>query len=162
MGIFDKWIMARMDDGSGYGRYVDDFVCIGRDKRLLLDTLEGARVWLKANLGLTLHPDKVYLQEAKKGAQMTGAIIKPHRCYTINRTRDHLFGLIKWWNEIDEPTSEDAMVFACRCNSLLGLMIHRDTYAIRWTAWNMMRHKDIIYCQNMRKICIRNSYNKQS
>ena len=162
MGIFDKWIMARMGDGSGYGRYVDDFACIGRDKRLLLDTLEGARVWLKANLGLTLHPDKVYLQEAKKGAQMTGAIIKPHRCYTINRTRDHLFGLIKWWNEIDEPTSEDAMVFACRCNSLLGLMIHRDTYAIRWTAWNMMRHKDIIYCQNMRKICIRNSYNKQS
>ena len=158
MGIFDKWIMARMGEGSGYGRYVDDFVCISRDKRLLLDTLEDTRVWLKVNLGLTLHPDKVYLQEARKGVQMTGAIIKPHRIYTTNRTKEHLFGLIKRWNEIDEPTSDDARAFACRCNSLLGLMIHRNTYAIRWQAWKMMQHKDIIYCQNMRKICISNNY----
>lgn len=158
MGIFDKWIMARMGEGSGYGRYVDDFVCISRDKRLLLDTLEDARVWLKVNLELTLHPDKVYLQEAKKGVQMTGAIIKPHRVYTINRTKDHLFGLIKRWNETENPANEDARAFACRCNSLLGLMIHRDTYGIRWQAWKLMRHKDIVYCQNMRKICIKNNY----
>lgn len=158
MGIFDKWIMARMGDGSGYGRYVDDFVCISRDKRLLLDTLEDARAWLRVNLGLTLHPDKVYLQEAKKGVQMTGAIIKPHRVYTANRTKEHLLGLIKRWNEVAEPTSDDARAFACRCNSLLGLMIHRDTYGIRWQAWKMMWHKDIVYCQNMRKICIKNNY----
>lgn len=158
MGIFDRWIMARMGEGSGYGRYVDDFVCISRDKRLLLDTLEDARTWLKVNLGLTLHPNKVYLQEAKKGVQMTGAIIKPQKCYTINRTKEHLFGLIKRWNEIENPANEDARAFACRCNSLLGLMIHRDTYSIRWQAWKLMQHKDIIYCENMRKICIRNNY----
>lgn len=158
MGIFDKWIMARLGNGSGYGRYVDDFVCISRDKQLLLNTLEDARAWLKVNLGLTLHPNKVYLQEARKGVQMTGAIIKPHRVYTINRTKEHLFGLIKRWNELDKPTSGQVRAFACRCNSLLGLMIRRDTYAIRWQAWRMMRHKDIVYCQNMRKIGIRSSY----
>lgn len=158
MCIFDKWIMARLGEGSGYGRYVDDFGCISRDKRLLLNTLEDARTWLKVNLGLALHPDKVYLQEAKKGVQMTGAIIKPHRVYTTNRTKEHLFGLIKRWNETENPTEEDARAFACRCNSLLGLMVHRDTYAIRWQAWNLMQHKDIIYCQNMRKICVRQEY----
>ena len=158
MGIFDKWIMTRMGDGCGYGRYVDDFVCISRSKRLLLVTLSEARNWLKVNLGLTLHPDKVYLQEARRGVQMTGSIIKPHRIYTINRTKEHLFGLIKWWNEIENPTNEETRVFACSCNSLLGLMILRDTYAIRWQAWKMMRHKDIVYCENMRKICIRKSF----
>lgn len=158
MGIFDDWITKRLGKECGYGRYVDDFVCISRDKRLLLDTLEDARQWLKVNLGLTLHPSKVYLQEARKGLRITGAIIKPHRVYASNQMVSHLFEIIDRWNSLAEPTKEQIRRFVTRCNSLFGLMIHRDTYAIRWKAWMEIGHKNLIYCRNMRKIGIINKY----
>lgn len=158
MGIFDKWIMERLGEGSGYGRYVDDFVCISRDKQLLLKTLKDARLWLKVNLGLTLHPNKVYLQEAKKGVGMTGAVIKPNRVYASNRTVSHLFELIDRWNSLTEPTAEQTKRYVTRCNSLFGHLVHRDSYGIRWNAWLRMGHKNLIYCQNMRKIGIIGKY----
>lgn len=158
MSIFDKWIMKRLGSESGYGRYVDDFVCISRNKRLLLDSLEDTREWLKVNLGLALHPGKVYLQEAKKGVKITGAVIKPHRVYANNRTVSHLFRLIDKWNNLNEPTSEQTKRFVTKCNSLFGHLVHRDSYAIRWNAWARMKHKDRLFCINMRKIKIIGKY----
>ena len=70
MSAFDKWVLSRISESRGYGRYVDDFVVISRDKGLLLEILHDSRNYLFDKLQLTLHTDKVYFQEVKKGCEV--------------------------------------------------------------------------------------------
>lgn len=152
MSVFDKWIFSRIGKSGGYGRYVDDFVVISRDKGLLLDILQDSRSFLFKQLKLTLHPDKVYLQEVKKGVKFTGAVIKPGRVYAGNTTVQHLFDIIEKWNSTENPSKEQTERFVVQVNSLFGHLVHRDSYGIRWRAWKKMKHKDRVYCVNMKKI----------
>lgn len=152
MSVFDKWVLSRIGKSGGYGRYVDDFVVISRDRGLLLEILHDSRNFLFDELQLTLHPEKVYLQEVKKGVKFTGAVIKPGRVYAGNATVQHLFDVINDWNSIEVPSQEQTEKFVIQVNSLYGHLIHRDSYGIRWRAWKGMKHKDKIYCVNMKKI----------
>lgn len=160
MSRFDKWIVGRLDDGCGYGRYVDDFVAISRNKKQLLDVLHDAREWLDRNLGLTLHPRKVYLQEARKGVVFTGAAIMPGRTYCGKTTVEHLFERIEEWNNMTDVSREQAEDFVRSINSLFGYMKHYNSYAIRWMAWKKIKHKENVYCQNMNKLKIRRNNGK--
>lgn len=99
-----------------------------------------------------MHPDKVYLQEVKKGVKFTGAVIKPGRVYAGNTTVQHLFDVINDWNSTEDPSQEQTEKFVVQVNSLFGHLVHRDSYGIRWRAWKEMSHKDKIYCVNMKKI----------
>ena len=152
MSAFDKWILSRIGKSGGYGRYVDDFVVISRDKGLLLDILRDSRSFLFKQLKLTLHPDKVYLQEVKKGVKFTGAVINPGRVYAGNATVQHLFDVIKKWNSTENPSKEQTEKFVIQVNSLFGHLVHRHSYGIRWRVWKEIKHKDKIYCVNMKKI----------
>ena len=131
---------------------MDDFVVISRDKELLLEILHDSRSFLFDELKLTLHPDKIYLQEVKKGVKFTGAVIKPGRVYVGNATVKHLLGVIEGWNSTKTPSKEQTEKFVVQINSLFGHLVHRDSYGIRWRAWKSMKHKDKIYCVNMKKI----------
>ena len=152
MSAFDKWGLSRIGRSGGYGRYVDDFVVISRDKGLLLEILHDSRNYLFDKLQLTLHPDKVYLQEVKKGVKFTGAVIKPGRVYAGNATVQHLFDVIKKWNSTENPSKEQTGRFVIQVNSLFGHLVHRYSYGIRWRAWKEIKHKDEIYCVDMKKI----------
>lgn len=152
MSKFDKWVLSRIGENGGYGRYVDDFVVISRDKGLLLEILHDSRNFLFEKLQLTLHPDKVYLQEVKKGVKFTGAVIKPGRVYAGNTTVQHLFDIIGKWNDTGNPSKKQTEKFVIQINSLFGHLVHRNSYGIRWRAWKEMNHKDKIYCVNMKKI----------
>ncbi len=144
---FDKWIAERLGNG-GYGRYVDDFVCVSTDKALLLRLASEAREKL-AGLGLTLHRKKFYLQEAKKGVEITGGIIKQGRVYVSNRCVRNMFEVIGEWNKSPAHTDEQRKRFVRRMNSHFGHLIHRTTYAIRRKAWKEIQDKRGIYCRNM-------------
>ena len=152
MSAFDKWVLSRISESGGYGRYVDDFVVISRDKGLLLEILHDSRNYLFDKLQLTLHPDKVYLQEVKKGVKFTGAVIKPGRVYAGNATVQHLFDVIEKWNSTENPSKEQTEKFVIQVNSLFGHLVHRYSYGIRWRVWKEIKHKDKIYCVNMKKI----------
>ena len=103
-------------------------------------------------LKLTLHPDKVYLQEVKKGVKFTGAVINPGRVYAGNTTIQHLFDVIKKWNSTENPSKEQTEKFVIQVNSIFGHLVHRYSYGIRWRAWKDVKHKDKIYCVIMKKI----------
>lgn len=160
MSRFDKWAIGRLGDGCGYGRYVDDFVAVSRNKKQLLDILHDAREWLDRNLGLTLHPRKVYLQEARKGVVFTGATIMPGRTYCGKTTVEHLFERIEEWNNMTDVNREQTEDFVRSINSLFGYMKHYNSYAIRWMAWKKIKHKESVYCQNMNKLKIRRNNGK--
>jgi len=61
-----------------YGRYVDDMVFVHKDKQILINVIPRIREFLADELKLTLHPKKIYLQQAYKGFDFLGARITPY------------------------------------------------------------------------------------
>ena len=149
LSAFDKWIIGRIGKDGGYGRYVDDFVAVSRDKALLLELLQDAGCWLLVNLGLTLHPRKISLQEAMKGVRFIGVMIRPHRQTTNPRTLGSLHEVVSEWNYLRNPSNAEAARFIRRFNSYFGIICHRNSYGERVRAWKMAKHKDKFYCLNM-------------
>lgn len=155
---FDKLMIERVGKNGGYGRYVDDFLVISRDEKLLLNILQEARNYLLEELGLTLHPHKVILQRAASGVRFTGVLIRPGRALPNPRTIEHLYDVIDRFGIESDPKSEALQRYANRINSLMGMLAHCNTYNIRRKAWTMMPHKDRVFCINMKKIRIMNKY----
>lgn len=123
---FDHWMKEHF---CYYGRYVDDFYAIGRDKRALLDILPKARKYL-ARLHVTLHPRKLYLQHYTKGVTFIGSTSKLCRRYIGNRTVHNMMKAIREMNSIDDK-EDYAERFMSRINSYLGFMRHYESYAVR-------------------------------
>lgn len=155
---FDREVIDRLGSSGGYGRYVDDFVAIHPDRRLLCTVLQWARKYLHTELELTLHPRKISLQRASSGVRFTGVMIRPHRILPSQRTVEHLFSVIDEFGLCERPSAEELARYVNRINSLMGLIAHRTSYNIRRRAWYMMPHKDKVYCVNMEKIKIKNKY----
>jgi hypothetical protein len=67
-----------------YGRYVDDFYLVHHDRETLKGAIPKIASFLKDELKVMLHPQKIYLQQCGNGVLYTGAYIKPHRLYRKN------------------------------------------------------------------------------
>ena len=146
--LFDKWAKAFLGDNGRYGRYADDWVAVHKDKERLLSMLPEARKFLKENLNLTLHPDKIYLQEAKKGVKFCGAVVKQKRLYISNTTLKSVYYAVDRYNS----GQQDLQSFCQTINSLLGLLGHFATYAIRWEIWISIQDKNGLCSHRMQKI----------
>lgn len=151
-------MLCRIGKDGGYGRYVDDFVCVSRNKEKLLEILHDARTYLKMNLGITLHPRKVFLQRASDGVELTGAFIKSGKLYPGKRIRRHIYEAIEEWNAIESPTREQIEHFVMSINSYYGFLVHREASELRKKIWDRMQNKRYVYCVNMKKIRIINKY----
>jgi hypothetical protein len=65
LDFLDKFVKHKLKI-KYYGRYVDDFVLIHKDKNYLLYCKKEIDLFLKEKLNLLVHPNKVYLQHYKK------------------------------------------------------------------------------------------------
>lgn len=129
-----------------YGRYVDDFIIIHPDKEKLKQTVLQIQDFLKKELHLELHPNKIYLQHYTKGVCFLGAMLKPHRSYIINRTKKKFHHCLSYWNRrIKREPLDKAAVEKMRAsiNSYLGVMQHHRTYNIRRKA--LFEKKNLLY-----------------
>lgn len=70
--LFDRFLHSL---GLTFGRYADDTIIVGRDKKQLLGAIPKIREFLKNSLSLDLHPDKVYFQPANHGVIAFGTVI---------------------------------------------------------------------------------------
>jgi hypothetical protein len=120
-----------------YGRYVDDFVLVHPDGHYLRSLIPNIRTYLYQELGLVLHPKKIYLQRYEKGVAYLGAVIKPGRIYVGKRIKGNFYSSIKKHNLQLEKLGEakpDLMTrqsFQSSANSYLGIMRHHNTYRLR-------------------------------
>lgn len=154
---FDHMIEA---SGMGYCRYVDDFRLFSNDKRQLLDAIPTMRKYL-ADIGLLLHPDKIELQQVRKGIPFVGAVVKQGRLYVGNRTIYNANQMIKSYNRLDEAQIEENIDrFCSRYNSYMGFMVHAKSYAIRYACWNRVsdKVKKYVILKNMRVLNARSKY----
>lgn len=132
---FDHWMKKNMGFNY-YGRYVDDFFVVCRDKTRLLRALPEIASYLKENEKLTLHPDKIKTSYYKAGFLFLGAVIKPYRIYIGNRTKGNFYKKIQESNALIVKrggilNKEEISQFLFSMNSYLGIMRHYDTYRLR-------------------------------
>lgn len=123
---FDHYVMDTLEY-SYYGRYVDDFYILSRNKDRLLEDIPRMREKL-AEVGLVLHPDKFYFQHYSKGVEFVGAVVKPGRIYIHNRTIHNAKETIREIISNKTPATQRDLA---RVNSYIGFMVNRNTYAIR-------------------------------
>lgn len=150
LNAFDHYIKRELGI-KYYGRYVDDFVLIHKDKHFLMGLIPEIADFLSGQLQLQLHPGKIYLQHYSKGLPYLGTVIKPHRIYVARRIKGNLYQAIEKHNAIardHKPTADEQAAFISSINSYLGIMKHYKTYKMRkglvfknlsaWW-WNMIR-----------------------
>lgn len=130
---FDHYIKRTLKF-KHYGRYVDDFIIIDNNKERLRATIVTITDYLATNLGLKIHPKKIYLQHYTKGVNFLGAIIKPHRVYVRNRTKNNFYRAITKVNSILNAGDIDKtrlLKILASLNSYLGMMGQYKTHNLR-------------------------------
>lgn len=117
-----------------YGRYVDDMIFVYQDKK----TLEEAIPILQCELdkvGLTIHPNKIYLENINKGILFLGQIIKPYTNYIGKRTKNNFYQAIQNINQTMAVVPQFSWVELCKIrtvlNSYLGILRQADTFNLR-------------------------------
>ncbi len=85
MNQFDQYCKRELHCRH-YGRYVDDAYVVSRDKARLKKLVPMMREFMKTELGLQLHPDKIRVDDCQKGVSFLGAYLKPWRIYVRNDT----------------------------------------------------------------------------
>jgi len=68
-----------------YIRYCDDFVILHESKEFLEDCISRLTIFLKTNLRLELHPNKISLRKIHNGVDFLGYVSLPH--YQVMRTK---------------------------------------------------------------------------
>ena len=53
------------------------------------------------------------------------------------------------WNNIENPTQNQIDNFLYKINSYFGFLKHTNSYGIKYRMWNMINHKNLIWCKNM-------------
>lgn len=127
MHPFDQFVKHTLQI-TYYGRYVDDFVLVHRDKEYLLECHRRIRDFLAENLSLTLHPHKYYLQHVRRGVKFLGVMICPSQRVVAQRTISKCYAIIHG-NKLPEKKYQSLM-------SYHGLAIHHNCYRLRkeWMA----------------------------
>lgn len=150
-----------------YGRYVDDFFVIHKDKDFILKSVSGMRKWLKDNLSVNLHPKKLYIQPYQKGCKFVGSVIKGSLLYPSNRTVSNFIKAIHRFNKIADEKDENVYLhvqdFLSCMNSYFGYFRQFNAYAIRRKYYKMISPKwfKVVYIQgHFEKFVCKNRYNR--
>ena len=123
LNCFDYWMKREMKCRY-YGRYVDDFYVVHNSKDFLLKLLPQIETYLQGQLGLILHPLKLYLQDIRKGVRFLGCIVTQYSVFPAKRIRANAhraFSLI-------ESGALSPYDIRAKANSYLGLMTHLSAF----------------------------------
>lgn len=81
----DQFVKRELREAH-YGRYVDDFFLVSRNRSVLKEHLKTLRTFLAEEMGLTLHPKKTVVADVRYGISYLGIFVKPYRLYIDNKT----------------------------------------------------------------------------
>lgn len=126
--------------GAKIEQFVDDIACVAPTKEFCLKFRKESERILRERLGLKMHPNKFYLQSAKKGVKFVGQVIMPGRRYISNRT------LANFVNQLRSTERHCRQILngnvtarslsllrhdVCSINSYLGFMARIASYRMR-------------------------------
>ncbi len=140
---FDHYIKKALKI-KHYGRYVDDMVFVHQD-RGYLESIIPSLADQAALVGLRLHPNKILLKPIVAGIPFLGQIIKPHRQYVGNRTKNSFYQAILEINKVMAEVPQFSWQQLCdiraKVNSYLGIMQHANSYNLRKAMLGKLIHR---------------------
>ncbi len=101
-----------------YIRYCDDFVVLHRDKSYIENLIPQVSDFLRGELKLSLHSDKVFIEKLSSGIDFLGWVHFPHHRVLRTATKRRMFKRIRCNN------SKETIA------SYLGLLKHGNTYKL--------------------------------
>ena len=110
------------------------FFIIGKDKQHLALLIPKLSSFLEEELGLTLHPDKVFLQQAYRGTAFLGIFVKPHRRYLLRKMRSRISVRMDMMNRClsgREVDRDGLLYISCVANSYMGYMRHMNCHRFK-------------------------------
>ena len=127
-------------------RYTDDFMVVSQDSSYLTNLLTPIKDFLRQELKLELHPEKVMIRKAIRGIDFLGYVIFPHHILLRKRTK----------RRIERKLCEKALLcksenlpkesFMQSWNSYCGVLSHANTHKllIKWK----QRYQIQLYVKN--------------
>lgn len=133
LSAFDHFVKKKLKI-KHYGRYVDDMIFFHEDRQFLESIIPCLGEEL-AKVGLKIHPKKIVLKSIDEGIPFLGQVIKPHRAYVGNRTKNNFFQAIQKINALLAVIPEVSWRQMCdirsTLNSYLGIMQHANSFNLR-------------------------------
>lgn len=118
MNEFDQYVKQELKL-KHYIRYADDFVVLSQDKNYLTNILRYIAIYLKNNLKLKLHPNKVTIETLSSGADFLGFVHFPYHRVLRTSTKRRMKKKLQ-----DNPSREIVQ-------SYLGLLSHGSTWGLK-------------------------------
>lgn len=122
---FDHWMKREMKCRH-YGRYVDDFYVIHKSKEHLIELIPRIGAYLKCELGVTLHPQKIFLQDIGKGIRFLGVVVTPYCLFPGKRLQSNMREALA---RMDSGELSPLKIRA-KMNSYLGLLTHLSAFRL--------------------------------
>ena len=122
-----------------YGRYVDDFYIICKDKKHIASFVKHMSDYLYSNLLVKLHPNKIYIQYYKKGVKFTGSVVKGERIYSSNVGVSNVYMAIHKFNE--DISLDNTEHFVQSLNSYWGFMKHHSSYNVKIRVFKLIDYR---------------------
>lgn len=124
------WFIKRNIRAKNYFRYADDFIIAHTDRKYLLYILRETNDFLKNELGLRLHPKKVFIRKFSQGIDFLGYVVLPHYRVLRTKTKRRMFRTLseKRAQLRNGSISQDS--FNQSLQSYLGALRHCDGYKI--------------------------------
>ena len=127
MDWFDRWAKHLLK-GKYYIRYADDFVLMHTDRAVLENYLVQIRSFLKDNLALDLHPDKVFIKTLASGVDFLGWVHFTNHRVLRGATRRRMMRKVK-----EKP-------YATTLNSYKGMLGHGNGHQLARMLDNVARN----------------------
>lgn len=107
-----------------YARYTDDFVIVSNNQNELLQLLPKLKEFLREELKLELHPDKISVRSLHQGIDFLGYIIRPHHRALRTKTRRRIFRKFEKSGKDFSRGDSTKETFEQSRNSYLGVLSH--------------------------------------
>lgn len=118
MNEFDQFVKHKLKV-KYYIRYADDFVIFSQYKKELIDLLRPINAFLKKELRLDLHPNKVFIRTLASGVDFLGWVNFPHHRVLRTATKRKMMKRIK--DNMNRETLQ----------SYLGILSHGNGYKLK-------------------------------
>lgn len=145
LNVLDQFVKRTLGERY-YGRYVDDFFIVGTDRKRLSQLIPQLRGFLEKELELTLHPDKVFLQQVYKGSAFLGIFVKPHRRYLLRKIKSRISERMAKMNRhlSDRKVDRNRLLYiSCVANSYMGYMRHMACHRFK----NLLVERNASFCK---------------
>ncbi len=124
------WFVKRDLKVKHYFRYADDFAIIHPDPNYLKAMVGKIQEFLKNELALELHPNKVEIRKLSQGIDFLGYVILPHYIVLRTKTKQRMFRKIKQNKKKLASGLISQETFNQSIQSYLGILKHCQGYGL--------------------------------